>query len=252
MSTPRFITIAVMLLLASSPLRAEEDCGDAAEVGQPPYELRSVSRHRTPIHIGGYLTFRDDPAANVRVYSVHASVKNISKKKISYWSVGIETSGSGGPELNLNHSHEYFFSGDVLAPIGSEKLESCPIRLVLRIPNAESPSETADSVAPALTALAQAKFVQFSDGSHWGDRDDEVEVHRLRQETLQRIESLQQLYSEHGEKAFMDAIEEPTDLPCFEQVKAVCRSESTDSSCVRKAFQQMRMTAARERNLEAK
>jgi hypothetical protein len=239
MSTPHFITIAVVLLLASSPLRAEEGCGEAAEVGQPRYELRSVSPHRTPIHIEGYLTFRDDTAANVRVYSVHASVKNVSKKNVSYWSVGIETSGSGGPEVNLNHSHEYFFSGDVLAPSESEQLESCPIRLVLRVPNGEPPSETADSIAPALTALAQAKFVQFSDGSRWGDRDNEVEVHRLRQETLHRIESLQQLYSEHGEKAFMDALDEPTGLPCFEQVKDVCRSENTDSSCVRKAFQQM-------------
>ncbi|MHB8216532.1 MAG: hypothetical protein ACYDDS_10680 [Candidatus Sulfotelmatobacter sp.] len=247
----RFVAIGAVLLLVSSPLRAEEGCGEAAELAQPRYELRSDSRHHIPIRIEGYLTFRDDPGANVRVYSVHASVKNISKKKISYWSVGIETTGSGRSELSLNHSHEYFFSGDVLAPSESEELESCPIRLVLRVPNGESPSERGESMAPTLTTSAQAKFVQFSDGSRWGDRDDEAEVHRLRQETLHRIESLQELYSEHGEKAFMDALEEPTDLSCFEQVKAVCRSENADSSCVRKAFQQMLMTAARERNLEA-
>ena len=250
MSTPRLATMAVIFVLASGFLWAEETCGDLTDQGdQTRYELRNVSGHRSPIHIDGYLTLRDDPAASVRVYWAHAAVRNVSKKKISYWSVGVETTGGSGPGLNLIQSNDYFFTGDVFGPGETAKVQSCPISLVLRtVPN-EPPGETGDSTTP--TASARIKFVQFSDGSTWGDRDYAAHVHQLRRATLDKLESLQRLYSESGEKAFMDALQEPTGLPCFEQIKSECQSQSADSSCARKAIQQRLATAAQQRNLEA-
>jgi len=93
--------------------------------------------------------------------------------------------------------------------------------------------------------------VQFSDGSTWGDRDYAAEVHQLRRATRDKFQSLQKLYSESGEKALMDALEEPTGLPCFEQIKSQCQSQNGDSNCVRKGVQQMLVTAAQQQNLEA-
>ena len=94
------------------------------------------------------------------------------------------------------------------------------------------------------------EFVQFTDGSIWGDRDEAVKVQLVRRETLHKVESLQQLYSERGGRALMDALAEPTALPCFERVKALCKNENTDSSCARKAIEEMLTTAARQRELD--
>jgi hypothetical protein len=77
-----------MFALPPHFLQAQQGCGDGQEHLQR-YELRTVSGHRNPIHVDGYLTFRDDPAANIRFYWEQASVKNVSKKRISYWSVRI-------------------------------------------------------------------------------------------------------------------------------------------------------------------
>lgn len=242
MSTPRLATMAVIFVLASSFLSAEETCGDLTDQGdQTRYELRNVSGHHSPIQIDGYLTLRDDAAAHVRVYWVHALARNVAKKKISYWSVGFETTGSD-PGLNFTQSNDYFFTGDVFAPGQTAKVPSCPISLVIR-------AERGDSTAPI--ASARVKFVQFSDGSTWGDRDYAAEVHQLRRATRDKFESLQKLYSESGEKAFMDALEEPTGLPCLEQIKSQCQSRNGDSNCVRKGIQQMLVTAAQQRNLDA-
>jgi hypothetical protein len=249
-SAPRLAIIAVLFVLPSHLLWAQQDCGDGQE-HLTRYELRTVSGHRNPIHVDGYLTFRDDPAANIRFYWVQASVKNVSKKRISYWSVRIETKVRSGPGLNLSHSHDYFFTGGALAPNESESLQSCPIRLVLQPKNGEPFAETRHATIPVYAATMRVELVQYSDGSIWGDQDAAAEVHQFRRYTLDKIESLQQVYSGQGEKAFMEALEEPTADQCFEQIKATCRSQTADSSCVRKAIQQMVATAAQQRDLEA-
>jgi hypothetical protein len=50
---------------------------------------------------------------------------------------------------------------------------------------------------------------------------------------------------------FRSLREETTADQCFEQIKAVRQSRSTDSSCIRKAIQQMLATPAQQRDLEA-
>jgi Acyltransferase family len=156
-----------------------------------------------------------------------------------------------GPGLNLSHSHDYFFTGGALAPNESESLRSCPIRLVLQPKNGEPFAETRHATIPVYAATMRVELVQYSDGSIWGDQDAAAEVHQFPRYTLDKIESLQQVYSGQGEKAFMEALEEPIADQCFEQIKATCRSQSADSSCVRKAIQQMVATAAQQRDLEA-
>ena len=122
---------------------------------------------------------------------------------------------------------------------------------MLRPGNGASFIKTSHVTVPISAATARVEFVQYSDGSTWGDPDAATKVHQSRHYTLDKIESLQQIYSVQGEKAFMDALEETTADQCFEQIKADCRSRSTDSSCVRKAIQQMLATAAQQHDLEA-
>lgn len=232
----------------------QDGCGDQTTQGNPTqYNLRNLSRRGSPIQIAGFIAFQDNLANNLRSYWVRASVKNLSRKGISAWSASVVTTGVGGPELNLKESHDYFFTGDVLAPKETEGVsqQSCPIRLFLEVPNGESSTDTADNTAPAPTASVRVEFVQFSDGSIWGDRDEAADVQQVRRETLHKLESLQEVYSGQGEKAFMDALAQSTALPCFERIKVLCRSENVDSGCARKAIREMLAKAAQQRSLVA-
>lgn len=46
-------------------------------------------------------------------------------------------------------------------------------------------------------------------------RDEAAKIQLKRRETLDKVKSLQQVYSERGEKAFMDVLAEPSALACF-------------------------------------
>jgi len=251
MSSPRTMTIALVLVLTSRLSWTQEGCGDhTPQENLARFSLGDASQRGSPIRIAGYVTFQDNTAENVRSYWVHASAKNVSKKGISAWSASIETAGGSGPQLNLSESHDFFFTGDVIAPNGADGVPLCPTRLVLQVGNGEPSTDTSDANARLPNASVRVTFVQFSDGSIWGDRDDAAKVHQLRRETLRRVQSLQQLYSEQGEKAFMESLAEPTALPCFERIKTLCENENADSSCARKEIQEMMTTAAKQRSLE--
>jgi hypothetical protein len=199
------------------------------------------------------VTFRDSTAENTRYYYVHASAKNTSKKGIAAWSATLETAGGSGPELNLRESHDFFFSGDVLAPRATEGVtdQSCAMRFLLRPPNSNRYAERVEAPALPTRAVVRVQFVQFTDGSIWGDRDEAAKIQLERRETLDKVKSLQQVYSERGEKAFMDALGEPTALSCFERIKTLCRSENHDSSCALKGIAEMLTIAARQQKLES-
>jgi hypothetical protein len=241
-------------MLATQISWTDDGCGDhMPQENLARYSLRNLSRHRSPIQIAGYVTFQDNPAENYRSYWVHASAKNTSKKGIAARSASLETAGGSGPKLDFNELHDFFFTGDVLAPSEVDGLptESCPIRLVLKVSNGNPYTETPDATAPSTTAFVRVKFVQFTDGSIWGDQDEAAKLQGERRETLQKIKSLQQIYSEQGERAFMDALAEATSLPCFERIKALCRKENADSTCARKALEDMLAIAERQRRLNA-
>ena|SRR5579862_462688 len=253
MSSSRVAIVALSLVFVSRISWTQDGCGGPTpSENQAQYNLRNSSRHGSPLQIAGYVTVQDNPAKNVRSYWIHASAKNTTTKGIAAWSASLETAGGGGPHLNLTESHDFFFTGDVLTPSQAEKVneESCPISLVLRVPNANLYAAKAEPTGLPRTASVRVKFVQFTDGSIWGDRDEAAKAQFVRRETLHKIESLQQVYSEQGEKAFMDALSEPLGLPCVERIKALCRGDNTDSSCARKTIEGMLKIAARQRQLD--
>jgi hypothetical protein len=186
----------------------------------------------------GKVLFRGSPA--VVTYEVEAAVKNVSTKNVLSWSLLVRTSDR---VLHFTSSNDYFFTGDVLAPDVSAGVHSGTISLVAH-PQGETRSNQ------AVTASAEVEFVQFQDGSTWGDTDVETEALRGRSATLQRLELLQRVYAEQGEKAFLDALAEPTMLGCVERIQTDCRANNANSSCAREAIQRMLDLAAHRGFLE--
>jgi len=210
-----------------------------------------VPAARSPIQVIGYVSFRDDPAVRIRYnFAVNGMVKNASKKGIVCWSVLFETNGGTAPGLNFTETHDYVFSGDVLLPGKSELVQSDPVQFGAAEVNG-APMSGPEEVDPPRTASARVRFVQFSDGSTWGDRDAADEIRLERAATLNRVQLLQRVYEDQGEKAFTDAFSEVTGLACLERIKTVCQNEA-DSSCARKEIENILAAAAHQRNLNAK
>lgn len=173
-------------------------------------------------------------------------MKNISKKDVMSWSMLVRTSDG---VLHFTSSHDYFFTGDVLVPGVSAGVNSGPIRLVAH-PQGNIPTEQRHSSDRAVTASAEIEFVQFQDGSTWGDSDIGTEAFQARSATLQKLQSLQRVYAELGENAFLDALAEPTTLGCVEHIKMDCKANDVDSSCAREAIARMLDLATRRGSLE--
>ncbi|MGA9931608.1 MAG: hypothetical protein WBQ13_11715, partial [Terriglobales bacterium] len=230
-----------LVLLSAAQVLWAQNSGDQEAKEQPSrYELRDISAHGSAIHVGGNVTFQDNPAVVIRYsYQVDAFAKNASKKQVLSWSVRFQTNGGSATGLNLSYSHDYFFSGDVLAPGVSDSIQPSPIRFGRATVNGAPIAEDADSSRQATTASARVEFVQFTDGSTWGDSETEAEVFRERRETFHKLESLQGIYSEQGERAFLDALGEPTTLTCIESVKMDCQNNNDNSSCALGAIHKM-------------
>ena len=247
MRSPRFVIIVFAVLsLCKTQVSLGQNTGDSEPSKQPTlYTLRDTSEHDSPLRVVGKVLFRANPA--VLTYEVEAAVKNVSKKDVMSWSMLVRTSDG---VLHFTSSHDYFFTGDVIAAGVSASVTSGPISLVTH-PQGDIPtSEERHSPDSAVTASAEIEFVQFQDGSTWGDSDIGTEVFQARSATLQKLQSLQRAYAELGENAFLDALAVPTMLACVEHMKTDCKSNNGDSSCARDEIARMLDVAMRRRFLE--
>jgi hypothetical protein len=241
----RFV-IAVFVALSLTSASLGQNPSDSEASRQPKqYRLRDISEHDSPLRVVGKVSFRANP--DVLTYEVEAAVKNVSKKDVLSWSVLVRTSDG---VLHFTSSNDYFFTEDVLAPDVSAGVTSGPIRLVAHPQGDTSTQEKRDSSNQAVTASAEIEFVQFQDGSTWGDSDIETEAFQARNATLQKLRSLQKVYTQLGEKPFMDALAKPTMLGCVERIQTDCKDNNGDSSCEREAIERMLDVAVRRGFLE--
>jgi hypothetical protein len=245
MTKPHFTAIALVCLLFQPVLAsAQEVMRDAPSQEQQRYELVDTSRQHSPIRIAGYVIFRDNPSKVTRYsYQVGASATNVATKSVVLLCMHFQTSGGSAPGLDNSYRSDYFF-GDALPPDGSESVHISPFGFSAPIVNGVPQVETADPSPSRLTATAQVEFVQFSDGSTWGDREAAADALKARRETLGEFKMLQRIHTEQGEQAFMDALSKPTVLPCVEQVKNTCQNKLTGSTCALGAIRQKLEAAA--------
>jgi hypothetical protein len=246
MRSPRFVILVFAVLSLCKTRALGQNTVDSEPRKQPTQcTLRDISEHDSPLRVVGKVLFRANPI--VRTYEVEATVKNVSEKDVLSWSLLVRTSDG---MLHFTSLHDYFFTGDVLVPGGSARIISGPISLVAH-PQGDIPTrEERRSSDRAVTASAEIEFVQFQDGSTWGDSDVETRAFQARSATLRKLQSLQRIYSELGEKAFLDALADPTMSWCVEVIKTDCKANPDDSSCAPEAIKRMLDSAARRGFLE--
>jgi hypothetical protein len=229
MTKPGFTTIVLALLLHPVFTSAQERASDVSSREPQRYELVDASGHRSPVHIAGYVTFSDNPSKVTRYsYQVDASAANVSHKSVLLLRLRFQVSGGSAPGLDDVYSHDYFFGEDTLAPGASESVHLSPYGFSAPLMNGVPPVE-ASTLMP--TATAQVEFVQFTDGSIWGDRDAAAEVFRIRRATVQQLKVLEQTYVQSGEQAFRGELSKETLLPCINSLQAACKDNLDNSRC---------------------
>jgi len=193
-------------------------------------EIRDLSDRGSPIQISGRMMIGYD-SANQFPFSCQKSlsIKNISTRSILLMVVHVEA--TSGPDRDEHFSEEYFF-GNALAPGELDVRDFPEQRFGTTVVNGEPIPYTKD---PHPAAQAQAEFVQFSDGSTWGDADAARNVFEIRRRTLAELDRLEHIYEQAGESAFLDKFVRSDDfLNVIRQLQEGC-GEQTAANCAHNA-----------------
>jgi len=175
------------------------------------------------------VNFSDTPAKITRYsYQVHASAMNASNRDVLLMVMHFEASSGRAPGFDLTYQREYFFSKNPLESGASETVDGSPSSFSGPIVNGVPSIATAKSTPEATV---QVEFVQFSDGSTWGEPEAARDILKTRRASLRRLLVLQHTYEESGEQAFVDELSKEPLLPCVNLAKSACKDDGDYSWC---------------------
>ena len=202
-------------------------------------EIQDLSEKGSPIQISGYMAIRYDSENRFPFsYEQSTSVKNVSSKSILLMIVHLEA--TSGPGRDESYSQEYFF-GETLAPGQVETNHDPEQRFGATVVNGEPLPYRKD---PHPAAQAHAEFIQFSDGSTWGDADSARDVFEIRRKTLEELDLMEHLYEQAGEGVFLDEFARADDtLNVIRQLKDRCSQNTANPKSAYNAVHRTFLTA---------
>jgi len=155
------------------------------------------SEKGSPLAISGVLVFNDDgPEATPYSIEFHETAKNTSSKPIQL--LIIETRITSDPDQSPNtFSNDYFFSPKTLEPGNVADVSVSSPRYGPR-------HETSNP--PRLSPAVNVAYVEFGDGTHWGNLDSAREPYRIRASTLAELHILRNAYESGGDEAFVSEL----------------------------------------------
>jgi hypothetical protein len=224
------VPCSVLMFLLIALLRPEVA---SCAVVERRMKLQDVSAEGSPISVSGYVTYRyDDSKKFPFSYRENISAKNVSGKSVLLMVMHLEAEGTPGSDETF--SQEYFF-GPALEPGGVEVHDEPGAsfgQAVNGIPLVDSEHD------PHAVASVRVEFVQFGDGSTWGDADSARTVLHMRSETLAQLDRLEHIYEQAGEDAFLEEFARVDDyLSVFSQLKGACNNKPKNSNCAHDAVQ---------------
>lgn len=170
-----------------------------------------ISHSGAPLKVTGTVTANDRPFEVPRYsFAANVAMTNVSDKPILLMLVTLDIVTALPMSLNYLEEEDYFFEQRLLQPRSSAMLQ----RVLGKF---GEPSRKEDfSVKAKPSAHARVTFVQFSDGSSWGDAVAAGRSLSNRQKALERLEVLDQVYRKRGKKEFLSQLLQPTLLqPIF-------------------------------------
>jgi hypothetical protein len=160
--------------------------------------LKDSSPLRSPLAVSGTILFTDDGSQETPYsFEVHAAAKNMSTRRVLLFKVSLEILSDGAPSEPHEYTSDYYFSSELFEPDS-----------VIKIPfdfQRFGPRMSLDH-APRISASARVEFVQFEDGTAWGDSNSAKETLRIRRLTVHELNVLKDAYAEAGDTGFSEAL----------------------------------------------
>jgi hypothetical protein len=202
-------------------------------------KLKDVSAKTSPISVSGYVTYRyDDSKQFPFSYQENILAKNVSGKSVLLMVMHLEA--NAGPRGDETYSQEYFF-GNALEP-GAVEVHDEPETTFRQEVNGTPLVDSGED--PHAAAKVRVEFVQFGDGSTWGDADSAKTALDMRSATLAELDALDHIYEQKGEAAFLEELARADDYPpAISQLRNACNGKAEKSSCAHDAIQRTIDTA---------
>jgi hypothetical protein len=201
-----------------------------------------LSKAHAPVRITGQITTKDQPSDVIR-YSIAGDIdlKNVSTQPIILMVARIDVISGLPVDLNYSENEDYFFESKILQPGSAAKLRQVLSKF------GEPQGSRNPLVVTKPSARARTIFVQFLDGSTWGETAAAKQPLWDRRESLRRLEILEENYRTQGEEGFLKSLLQPTLLQPVMALQDIYH-EKRDLSLVLARLNEMRENA-RERSL---
>lgn len=189
--------------------------------------LIDISSARSPVRISGSVQLRKSITTPIwYTYQKDASVKDVSGKDIVLTVIHVLAYGPDAPGLDGTSVVDRFFSPDDLKAGKDEEMDRGEMTFGAPVTNGKVLDETGANPHP--TATAELIFVEFADGSTWGDRKTGNQKLLVRAETLRELKKLGQILDEKGEPGLREELShiELYQFPAIEELVNVCKNRT--------------------------
>ena len=213
--------VLIVLLLAAPQIFAAPQC-------QITIPVAVTAAPDSPVTLTGQVAYIDKGAGVTR-YASDGKVlaKNISDKPILLLIVKGEFDDGKAIRTADTNQNDYFFVSDVLAPNAIETLDlSTPAM-------SRGSAEQRHPPPPSpRRANAHVAFVEFADGSYWGDLQAAKELLQDRIAAWRRLSELQQIYRLNGEQAFLTELMRDSRLLAVEMLQDTYKKDKNVTGAV--------------------
>jgi hypothetical protein len=171
-------------------------------------DLHDVSPKACPVRVSGVVSVVDDTSNSIRSYQVNGHFHNVSNKDIALIVVHLSSDERNWPSLNLTYKEDYFFR-NLLEKNSSVSFDPSEVKLKL-VPNDPVPDDQMER-SSVLAASAEMVFVQFADGTTWGDSQAERDALTQRKQIAQELSRLERVLGDAGEQALVNEFSSKSD-----------------------------------------
>jgi hypothetical protein len=187
--------------------------------------ITDASRADSPVAIVGTVLAKEEDSGLLRYsFRTNASLTNESQKPILAFVIRIATTSANKMDLDNTRNDDYFFA------------EPFEPNTTVKLAQSDGPFGKSKAEVEALPsqpgAVASVKFVQFTDGSIWGDPAAGQDVLKERRLTRDELGSLGNSYRTRGEQGFVEELKKPSQLNLIVYLQQLYDSNGKDTTSV--------------------
>lgn len=216
--------------------------------GQTKKKLCDLSPSESPVRVSGVVSFVDDSSSSIRSYQVGGHFHNVSNKDVALIVVYFATDKGAGRYLSLTYGEDYFFSNLLEAGETDDFDTVSDVKFVASDPVQDHQVDDGS----ALHRYAEIVFVQFADGTEWGDSESARGTFAQRKQIAHELDRLERVLLDDGQQALANELSSNGAQlpPCIRSLHDRCAASSSPS-CLADGLRSV-LETARQREINMK